>query len=123
MAPKKRRKQKNEIGHSLQSASGHGIAQAFGEHASAIANIGYSAEQISTILRSAGGAQQAVIDSLSCKLNATGEAIRGFFQILGASDVPVEKLPEKLAEIAQQHTNMLLRLSSLLSTAQYSDSL
>ncbi len=63
--------------------------------------------------RAAGEAQQAVIDDLSKQFDTTREAVRGFFKILSASEVPVEKLPQKLEEIAQRHRAMLQRLSAL----------
>jgi tetratricopeptide (TPR) repeat protein len=98
---------------SLQFAQGHGIAQAHGTNASAIVNIGLSPEQVRDMLRAAGDAQQANIDALSRQFDTTREAVRGFFKILNASDVPVERLPQALAEIAQRHRNMLLRLSAV----------
>ena len=70
-------------------------------------------EQLQAALRAAGEAQQAVVKDLSRQLNTTEEAVRGFFKILSHSDVPLEKLPQTLTEIAQRHRDMLQRLSAL----------
>src|ERR1035437_8140006 len=98
---------------SLQSAEGYGIAQAYGLNASATVNIGLTPKEVQELVRAASEAQQAKIDDLSLQFNVTREAVRGFLSILNTSDVPIEKLPQVLAEIAQRHVNMLQRLSPL----------
>ncbi len=75
--------------------------------------IGITPEQLAQALGSAGEAQQAVVDRLSGQLDTSREAVRGFFNILSVSDVPVEKLPRMLEEIAQRHRAMLQRLAAL----------
>jgi len=97
-----------------QSAQGSGIAQAYGPGATAsVTIVGITPEVLQQALRAAGAAQQAVIDNLSRQLDTTREAVRGFFNILSASEVPVEKLPRMLEEIAQRHRAMLQRLGAL----------
>ena len=64
------------------------------------------------VLREEGKAQGQV-EALSRELSVTREAVVGFFRILDAHKVPVEKLPETLAEIAGRHKEMLGRLSAL----------
>ena len=97
-----------------QSAQGSGIAQAYGHGAMAsVTIVGITPEELQQALRAAGGAQQAVISDLSRQLDTTREAVRGFFNILSASEVPVEKLPRMLEEIAQRHRAMLQRLGAL----------
>jgi tetratricopeptide (TPR) repeat protein len=96
-----------------QSAQGTGIAQAFGEGASATVNItGFTSEQIAQLLQAAGVAQQARIDELAGQLNTSSDAVRGFFKILQEEDVPVEQLQTKLPLIAQRYVGMLDRLTS-----------
>ena len=97
-----------------QSAQGSGIAQAYGQGAMAsVTIVGITSEVLQQTLLAAGAAQQAVIDNLSIQLDTTREAVRGFFNILSASEVPVEKLPRMLEEIAQRHRVMLQRLAAL----------
>ena len=101
-----------------QNAQGTGIAQALGANASASVTItGYTAEQVQMLIRTAGEAQQAAIGDLSRQLNTTREAVLGFLKILDANEVPTEKLPEMLAQVAQRHRAMLQRLSALDSDA------
>ena len=96
-----------------QMALGSGIAQAYGQGATASVTIGYTAEQLQELLQAAGAPLQAAIDDLSRQLNTTREAVRGFFNILSDFHPPVEKLPQMLKEIAQRHRAMLQRLASL----------
>lgn len=97
-----------------QSARGTGIAQAYGDHATATVTIqGITPEQVEALLRAAGGAQQSKIEQLSRQLNTTQEAVRGFLQILKQEAVPLEKLPQTLAAIAQRHSSMVERLSGV----------
>lgn len=101
-----------------QSASGTGIAQAFGEGASATVTItGFRSEDVASLmqvaLQAAGSAQQARIDELAGQLHTSREAVLGFLKILQEEDVPVEQLQTKLALIAQRHVGMLERLAVL----------
>jgi tetratricopeptide (TPR) repeat protein len=75
--------------------------------------MGVSPEELQGLLRAAGEAQQTKIESLGRELNTTSEAVRGFLKILNASEVPVERWPQTLTDIAQRHREMLLRLSAL----------
>jgi chromosome segregation ATPase len=95
-----------------QIAQGYGVAQA-GRGGIAALHIGLTPEQLQAALRAAGEAQQAVISELSRQLHTTQEAVRGFFKILNDSEVPLEKLPQVLAEIAQRRRDLLERLSAL----------
>jgi tetratricopeptide (TPR) repeat protein len=95
-------------------AVGTGIAQAYGPNATASVTIqGITSEQLQAALRAAGQAQQAVIDNLSQQLSTTQESVRGFLEILRHKDVPLERLSQTLAEIAQRYLSMLERLSAL----------
>lgn len=104
-----------------QIAEGHHIAQAGpGGYASIVdartTIIGLSPEQVRTcmleVLREESTAQ-AKVEELSHKLNVTHEAVVGFLKILNRSEVPLEKLPETLAVIAQRYQEMLDRLAIL----------
>ena len=56
---------------------------------------------------------QTQVDDLSSKLDVTHKAVIGFLEILDERAVPLEKLPETLAEIAYQHRKMLDQLAAL----------
>jgi hypothetical protein len=101
-----------------QGAVGTGIAQAFGEGASATVTItGFRSEEVASLmqaaLQAAGAAQQARIEELAARLNTSREAVLGFFKILQEGEVPVEQLATKLTLIAQRHVSMLERLAGL----------
>jgi tetratricopeptide (TPR) repeat protein len=64
------------------------------------------------VLREQSGAQVQV-GKLSSTLQTTREAVIGFFRILEREDVPLERLPETLAEIAERHRVALRRLRVL----------
>ncbi len=97
-----------------QSAYGTGIAQAYGEGATATVNItGLNPEQIATLLQAAGAAAQGKIDELAVHLNASREAVQGFLKILKEDEGPIEQLPAKLTLIAQRHVSMLEHLAAL----------
>jgi tetratricopeptide (TPR) repeat protein len=96
-----------------QSASGSGIAQAYGQGASATVNIGLKPEDVAALLQAAGAAAQAKIDQLAVDLNASRAAVLGFLKILKEDDVPLEQLTTKLTLIAQRHVDMLDRLAAL----------
>ena len=97
-----------------QSAYGTGIAQAYGEGATATVNItGLNPEQIASLLQAAGAAAQARIDELAGQLHTSREAVLGFLKILQEEEGPIEQLPAKLTLIAQRHVGMLGRLAAL----------
>jgi tetratricopeptide (TPR) repeat protein len=96
-----------------QSAVGSGIAQAYGQGASATVNIGLKPEDVAMLLQGAGAAAQAKIDQLAVELRASSEAVRGFLRILKENEVLVEQLTTKLTLIAQRHVDMLDRLAAL----------
>ncbi|MCP4933392.1 MAG: TIR domain-containing protein, partial [bacterium] len=76
----------------------------------------YFPEQLKKIMRDVireESTAQAQVATLSTKLDVTDDAIVSFFRILDENKVPLEKLPEKLAEIAQRHREMLDRLAVL----------
>lgn len=58
-------------------------------------------------------AQQAKVRELSQKLQTTEGALIGFFRILKETDVPLERLPAKLEEIARRHKETLQRMAAL----------
>ena len=101
----------SELSH--QSAVGSGIAQAFGEGATAAVHIGFTSEQIAPLLQAAGAAAQSKIDELASQLKASREAVLGFLNILKEDEVPVEQLSVKLALIAQRHLSVVERLAAL----------
>jgi tetratricopeptide (TPR) repeat protein len=78
--------------------------------------IGLSPKQVRDymleVLREESTAQEKV-EELSHQLNVTHEAVVNFFKILNQREVPLEKLPEALAEIAQRHQELLARLAAL----------
>ena len=97
-----------------QSAYGTGIAQAFGEGATATVNItGLNPEQIASLLQAAGAAAQAKINELAGQLHTSREAVLGFLKILKEDEGPIEQLPTKLTLIAQRYVGMLERLAAL----------
>lgn len=59
----------------FQNARGTGIAQAFGQGATATVNItGFTPDQIATLLKTAGAAQQARVNELATQLNTSRAA-------------------------------------------------
>ncbi|MDQ3775413.1 MAG: hypothetical protein M3461_14215 [Pseudomonadota bacterium] len=56
---------------------------------------------------------QAKVRELSQKLLTTEGALIGFFRILEETDVPLERLPAKLEEIARRHKETLQRMAAL----------
>jgi tetratricopeptide (TPR) repeat protein len=55
----------------------------------------------------------AKLQELSQKLQTTEGALIGFFRILEETDVPLERLPAKLEEIARRHKDTLQRMAAL----------
>jgi hypothetical protein len=51
-------------------------------------------------------AAQAKVEALSRDLAVTKEAVIGFLKIVTTSEVPFEKWPQALAEIAQRHVGL-----------------
>ena len=79
-------------------------------------SIGLTPEQIKELasaITQQGALAGGEVERLSRQLNLTQEAVAGFFRTLNERDVPIERLPEKLAEIAQRHCGLLERLSAL----------
>jgi hypothetical protein len=98
----------------VQNAGGTGIAQAFGQGATATVNItGFTPYQIATLLKTAGAAQQARVNELATQLNTSRAAVHGFLNILKEDEGPIEELPTKLTLIAQWYVSMLDRLAAL----------
>jgi hypothetical protein len=96
------------------SAVGTGIAQVYGEGASATVTItGFTSEQIAILLEAVGAAAQAKIDQLAGQLRTSSEAVLGFLKILKEDEVPIEQLPTKLTLVAQRYVGMLERLAAL----------
>ncbi len=79
--------------------------------------IGYTSEQVERLITASSHElrtrYEADVEELSNKLQVTDDAVVGFFRILDENQVPLEKLPERLAEIAQRHRDMLDRLAVL----------
>ncbi len=53
------------------------------------------------------------LEMLSRELHVTANAVGNFFRILGQNAVPYDQLPERLAEIATTHRQLLARVSAL----------
>jgi len=96
-----------------QVALGSDIAQALGPGAIATVNIGLSFEQVRELVQATSHESQAKVEALSRELNTTNEAVTGFLKIINASEVPSEKWPQMLAEIAQRHRELVYRLGAL----------
>src|ERR1700677_1135980 len=81
--------------------TGSGIFAQANNGGTATVNVtGFTAAQVKDLLDTG---KQSQIDELSRNLDVSKDALRGFFSILRASDVPLEKLPQTLSEIAQRH--------------------
>jgi tetratricopeptide (TPR) repeat protein len=59
---------------------------------------------------------EAQAAQLATQLGFTREAVIGFFGILGEQEVPLERMPTKLGEIAQRYQGLLARLQTTSST-------
>jgi hypothetical protein len=79
--------------------------------------IGLSPEQVQelalAIFRDEKAKYEDQLEELSHQLHVTREAVVSFLKILNQQAVPLEKLPETLAEIAQRHQETLARLAAL----------
>ncbi|MCH7702316.1 MAG: tetratricopeptide repeat protein [Planctomycetes bacterium] len=79
-------------------------------------NSGPNAEQIRAISEPLLGVykdQKERIAQLSLELEISKKAVQTFLGILGEKQVPRERWPEKLAQIARDHLSLLKRLDSL----------
>jgi hypothetical protein len=59
------------------------------------------------------GSPREGIDDLSNRLKVTQDAALEMLRIIGQADVPPERLPEKLAEVAEQYKSAMDRLAAL----------
>ena len=66
-----------------------------------------------TVSSEARAKAEARAAELGTQLGFTREAVIGFFRIVGEQDVPLERMPTKLGEIAARHRAMLDRWSVL----------
>lgn len=77
--------------------------------------VGATPEQVATLIRASNEALRTTYESqvktLSSQLGVTQDALTRFFQILREQNVPLEKLPETLATIAQRFREMQERLA------------
>ncbi len=94
----------------------HGVA-AGGDIRDTTITIGYSLEEVQAFVKAERQelktTYQAQIKDLSQRLEVTQDAVIGFFAILKREHVPLEKMTETLAAIAQRHREMLDRLAVL----------
>jgi tetratricopeptide (TPR) repeat protein len=74
---------------------------------------GFTAEQVQDLIKAARAGDADKIASLSSKLDVTQGAAVTMLHIIGQQDVPVEKLPQKLAEVAEQYKSAMERLAAL----------
>ena len=79
--------------------------------------IGIPSEQVATLIQASTQELQkhhaAELNALGGQLGVTQNALTGFFQILREQNVPLEKLPDTLATIAQRFHEMQERLAAL----------
>lgn len=78
---------------------------------------GLTPEQVQELTKAAtagavGPLADRIVD-LSGKLGVTQGAAISMLRIIGQQDVPLEKLPQKLAEVAQQYKSAMERLAAL----------
>jgi hypothetical protein len=78
---------------------------------------GLNAEQVQELTKAAasgavGPLADRIVD-LSSKLGVTQGAAVTMLRIIGQQDVPLEKLPQKLAEVAEQYKSAMERLTAL----------
>ena len=94
----------------------HGVA-AGGDIRDSIITIGYTPEQVEMLIQASNKdlrtAYESQVKELSNRLGVTQDALTSFFQILREQNVPLEKLPETLATIAQRFREMQERLAVL----------
>jgi tetratricopeptide (TPR) repeat protein len=74
---------------------------------------GFTAEQVQDLVKAARAGDEDKIASLSSKLDVTQGAAVTMLRIIGQQDVPFEKLPQKLAEVAEQYKSAMERLAAL----------
>ena len=76
-------------------------------------NYGFTAEQVQDLIKAARAGDADKIASLSSMLDVTQGAAVTMLRIIGQQDVPFEKLPQKLAEVAEQYKSAMERLAAL----------
>ena len=88
--------------------------------------LGLSPEQVREVITAVGaGVAPAVgpladrIEDLGKRLGATDGAVRTMLRIIGQQEVPLERLPEKLAEVAQQYKTATDRVAALDAQTDY----
>ena len=74
---------------------------------------GISPEQVQNLIKAARAGDTDKIADLSGKLGVTQGAAATMLRIIGEQDVPLEKLPQKLAEVAEQYKSATARLKAL----------
>jgi len=74
---------------------------------------GYTFEQVQELIKAERAGDADRIVDLSNKLGVTQGAAITMLRIIGQQDVPVEKLPRKLAEVAEQYKQAMDRLAAL----------
>jgi len=94
----------------------HGVA-AGGDIRDSTITVGIPPEQVATLIQASTQELQkhhaAELNALGGQLGVTQDALTRFFQILRAQNVPLEKLPDTLATIAQRFHEMQARLAAL----------
>ncbi|MGB5065735.1 MAG: hypothetical protein WBQ37_18550, partial [Candidatus Competibacter sp.] len=94
----------------------HGVA-AGGDIRNNTITIGATPEQVEALVRASNEALRTTyetqVKTLSGQLSVTQDTLASFFQILREQNVPLEKLPDTLATIAQRFREMQERLAVL----------
>lgn len=91
--------------------SGENIAFADGPGASSTVIVGFTSDEVAHLLQAAGTAAEGRVSELANQLNASREAVLGFFSILKEEQVPGAQLSGKLEEIAQRHMELVKSLA------------
>jgi hypothetical protein len=74
---------------------------------------GLTPEQVQELIRAAHAGDADKIADLSTRLGVTQGAAVTMLRVIGEHDVRLEKLPEKLAEVAKQYKSAVERLAAL----------
>lgn len=100
-----------------QQATAHGDnspAIVAGHNATVI--YGYTATQVAELVRAAGEGATAPlvreVEELRNRSGITEGAVLTMLRTLGQANVPIEQLPQKLADLAKRHQELLARLPS-----------
>jgi tetratricopeptide (TPR) repeat protein len=79
----------------------------------ATVNNGYTPEQVAVLLKAERTGDEEKIADLSRQLGVQQGAAITVLQIVGEQHVPIDKLPQKLAEVAERYKTAIARLKAL----------